>query len=58
MTKMKKSEIVPNLLVRSARWSDVLILSAPNSRGMVRCRVWASDGEREISLPWQVLRWS
>lgn len=57
MTKIAKSEIVVGLLVRSTRWDEVLVLALPNSRNMVKCRVWASDGPRDISLPLQVLRW-
>lgn len=57
MNRPTKSEIVPGLLLASARWSEVLVLAPPNSRKMVKCRVWASDGERDVTLPMQSLRW-
>ena len=57
MAKIQKSEVVPGLLVRSARWSEVLVLAQPNSRGMVRCEVYTTEGPRQVTLPYQTLRW-
>lgn len=58
MANLKKSEVEPNMMVRSTRYAQVLTLGAPNRRGMVSCRVWPAVGEaREVLLPWQVLKW-
>lgn len=59
MTKPTKSEITPGLLLASARFSEVLVLAAPTSRGMVRCEVFmpVSGEQRVVMLPMQSLRW-
>lgn len=58
--RMRKDEIVPGLLVRSTRFSDVLILAVPSHRGrMVQCEVFARDGTPFVTLlPWQSLHWT
>lgn len=59
MNKPSASEIVPGLLLASTRFSEVLVLAKPTSRGMVRCEVTmpVSGEVRVVSLPRQVLRW-
>lgn len=57
MNRPTKSEIIPGLLLTSARFSEVLVLAAPASRGMVQCRVYVSGVERDVTLPVQSLRW-
>lgn len=58
MNRPTKEEIVPGLLLASARWSDVEVLGWTNkSRGLVRCAVFAPEGQRVVTLPMQSLRW-
>lgn len=60
MNKPTKSEIVPGLVLRSARFSEVVIVDWFNkSRGIVRAQVM-DGGPRQgdvVTLPIQTLRW-
>ncbi len=57
-TSVPRAEIQPGMILRSTRWSELLILSAPNSRGMVRCETYDSTGTAiVVVLPYKVIRW-
>ncbi len=56
--KDERNQITAGLMVATARFSEALVLRAPDSRGMVLCRVYLRDGsEADMSFPVQTLRW-
>lgn len=57
-TKVNKSEIEVGLVLTTTRYSEVVVETLPNSRGMVRVLTWDRSGaEIHPVVPWQVLRW-
>lgn len=57
MRKVAKADVSPGLLCRSFRYSDLMVVSKPNSRGMVECLAHLPTENRPVTLPWQVLHY-
>lgn len=59
MAKIAKSDVVPGLLVATTRYREAVVVSGPNSRGMVRLEILDAGPHfgAVLSFPVQVLRW-